>query len=374
MRQDFGLPPPEWRIGLSAHDFAQAFSAPTVVLTRATRVDGTPTVPSRWLLRLESIAPKLRAEDPHNLQLHGERSEFLALALGLDESATEPKAIERPCPRPPVAARPTTLSATRIETWMRDPYAIYARYVLGLKPLDPLDADPGAADRGEAIHKAMDDFLKAFPDALPDDAVDRLLAFGRDAFAPMFQRPGVWAFWWPRFQRVARWVVETERERRATWRNVASEAVGRASIEGFKIEARVDRIDRGPTGLAIVDYKTGSLPPPREVELGFAPQLAVEAVIAERGGFENLAGKIEALAFWRLSGGAVPGEEKVAGKDVRKLIEEAALGIEQLTAAFAREDTPYLSQPVPRFAPRYSDYRLLARVKEWSAAAGEDEP
>jgi ATP-dependent helicase/nuclease subunit B len=295
----------------------------------------------------------------------------LALALGLDEPAAEPKAIERPCPRPPIAARPKKLSATRIETWMRDPYAIYARYVLGLKAIDPLDADPGAADRGEAIHKAMDGFLKAFPDAVPDDAFERLLDFGRSAFAPMFDRPGVWAFWWPRFERVARWVVETERERRASWENVASESVGRTAIDGFEIEARVDRIDRGPTGFAIVDYKTGSLPPPREIELGFAPQLALEAVIAERGGFAGLAGKVEALAFWRLSGGAEPGEEKGAGRDIRKLIDEAKRGVEELITAFAREDTPYLSQPVPRFAPRYSDYRLLARVKEWSAAAGE---
>ena len=240
--------------------------------------------------------------------------------------------------------------------------------------LEPLDADPGAADRGEAIHAAMDEFLKAFPDALPDDAFDRLLDFGRGAFAPMFERPGVWAFWWPRFERAARWVVDTERERRAMWTNVASEAKGRSHMDGFEIEARVDRIDRGPTGLAIVDYKTGSLPPSREIELGFAPQLALEAVIAERGGFDGLAGKVESLAFWRLSGGPVSGEEKDAGRDVRKLIEEAALGVDRLVAAFACEDTPYLSQPVPRFAPRYSDYRLLARVKEWSAAAGEDEP
>src|SRR6185437_7081263 len=123
-----------------------------------------------------------------------------------------------------------------------------------------------------------------------------------------------WAFWWPRFERAARWVVDTERERRAMWTNVASEAKGRSHMDGFEIEARVDRIDRGPTGLAIVDYKTGSLPPSREIELGFAPQLALEAVIAERGGFAGLAGKVEALAFWRLSGGAEPGEEKGAGR------------------------------------------------------------
>ena len=370
MRQDFGLPPPEWRIGLSAHDFAQAFGAPNVVLTRATRVDGTPTVPSRWLARLEAIAPGLSADGARSRIVDGH--DMLALALGLDEPESVSKPVERPRPSPPVAARPKGLSVTRIETLMRDPYAIYASHVLGLEPLDPIDEEPGAAKRGEVIHAAMDTFLKAFPDALPADALDRLLAVGREAFAPMFAKPGVWAFWWPRFERVARWVVDKERERRATWKNVASETRGKIHIDGFELSARVDRIDRSTLGLAIVDYKTGSLPQPGEIASGFAPQLALEAVIAERGGFERVSGSVEALAFWRLSGGATPGEEKSAGKDIRALIDEAADGVARLIAAFADASTPYRSQPLPRFAPRYSDYRLLARVKEWSAAGGSE--
>ena len=369
MREEFGLPPPEWRVGLSAHDFAQAFSAPRVVLTRATRVDGTPTVPSRWLLRLEAIAPSLAADGARSRILGGH--DLLALALGLDDPAGESQPVARPAPRPPLAARPKGLYATQVEMLMRDPYSIYARHILGLRALDPLDADPGAAERGQCVHEAMDKFLKAFPDALPDDALAQLLDAGREAFAPMFSRPGVWAFWWPRFVRVAEWVVTTERERRATLRPVASEATGEIVVDGFKLSARVDRIDRGPNGLSIVDYKTGALPSPTDIRLGFAPQLALEAVIAERGGFKEVAGKIENLAFWRLAGGAPPGEEKEA-KDARRLIGEAALGIAALVAEFAKPETPYLSQPSPRRAPRYSDYKLLARVKEWSAV-GEEE-
>jgi ATP-dependent helicase/nuclease subunit B len=366
MRKEFGLPPPEWRIGLSAHDFAQAFSAPTVVLTRATRVDGTPTVPSRWLLRLEAIAPSLAANGSRSRLLDGH--DMLALALGLDEPEREPKPVERPAPRPPIAARPKRLSATRIETWMRDPYAIYAQYVLGLKALDPIDADADAADRGECVHAAMDKFLKAFPDALPDDALERLLAAGREAFAPLFARPSVWAFWWPRFERVAEWVVALERERRASLKLAASEATGATVLDGLTLTARVDRIDRGVGGLSIIDYKTGTVPTRKEVELGFAPQLAIEALILERGGFEGIAGKVEGLAFWRLAGGSEPGREE-AQRNVRDLVKEAAEGLTRLVAEFCKPETPYLSIPSPRRAPRYSDYALLARVKEWSAAA-----
>ena len=38
MRRDLGLDPPERRIGLSAHDFAQSLGAPEIVLTRAAKL------------------------------------------------------------------------------------------------------------------------------------------------------------------------------------------------------------------------------------------------------------------------------------------------------------------------------------------------
>ncbi len=376
MREEFGLPPPEWRIGLSAHDFAQAFAASTVVLTRASRVEGTPTVPSRWLLRLELVAPRLAASDPANFVLGGERIDLVALQAGLDEPADEPRPVGRPAPRPPVAARPRELSVTRIETWMRDPYAIYAERILRLRALDPIDADPGAAERGMFVHEALHRFLRAFPDALPPDARDRVVAFGREAFGPALDQPGVWAFWWPRFERIADWVVTTERARRAEWRTLATECAGATIIGGaipFKLTARADRLDRGPAGLAIIDYKTGGLPAPKDVQAGLSPQLALEAVITERGGFaEVAAGTVAALSFWRLAGGDPAGEDKSAGKDIRALIDQAAKGIEALVAAFDDPATPYLSQPWPARAPRYSDYTRLARVKEWSAGGGEE--
>ena len=376
MRAEFGLPPPEWRIGLSAHDFAQAFSAPTVVLTRATRVEGTPTVPSRWLLRLQAIAPRLAADAIENRKFDADYLDLVALQAGLDEPATEPQPVSRPAPRPPVDARPRELSVTRIETWMRDPFAIYAERVLKLRALDPIDADPGAAERGMFIHEALHAFLHEFPDTLPDAALERLLALGREAFGAALDAPGMWAFWWPRFVRIAEWVVATERDRRARWRTVATEASGKTAIAGaqpFLLTARADRLDAGPGGLTIIDYKTGTVPLTKDIELGLAPQLALEAVIAERGGFENVSREtVAALAFWRLTGGDPAGEEKTAGKDLRALIDAAADGIEALVRAFDDPATPYLSQPWPAKAPRYTDYGHLARVKEWSAGGGEE--
>ncbi|HAJ03075.1 MAG TPA: double-strand break repair protein AddB, partial [Brevundimonas sp.] len=55
MRNALGLPPPERRIGLSAHDFAQIACAPEVYLLHTERRDNQPSVKSRWLWRLETL-------------------------------------------------------------------------------------------------------------------------------------------------------------------------------------------------------------------------------------------------------------------------------------------------------------------------------
>ncbi len=374
MRRDFGLPSPERLVGMSAHDFAHACGAPEVVLTRAARVEGTPTVPSRWLLRLETV---LKA-----LNLDGVIEERGACWLGWARGLDEPERVQpvaAPEPRPPLTARPRKLSVTEIETWMRDPYAIYARHALRLRALDPIAADPGASDRGQIIHDTLDAFVREYPGPLPHDALDRLIALGRERFGPLLRsHPDVWAFWWPRFERVAGWFVDLERERRPRLRPLATEVPGRLELSGpggpFTLTAKADRIDRGPDGLVVIDYKTGTPPSTREIELGFAPQLPLEAAIAAAGGFSGVdKGAVAELTFWRLSGGDPAGEEKPVKGDPAALGEEARAGLEALIAQFDDPNTPYRSRPRPAMAPRYTDYAHLARVQEWSSGGGEGE-
>ena len=374
MRQAFGLPAPERRIGLAAHDFVQAAVAPRVVLSRSTRVEGTPTVPSRWLLRLKTYLAA--ADQPWP----AEGSATLAQWCELLDRPGEEIRIVRPAPAPPLAARPRQLSVTQVETWMRDPYAIYARHVLGLKALDPLEADPGAAERGTLIHRALDRFVRETADGLPDDAFERLLAVGEEVFTAERIHPGILAFWWPRFVRIARWFVDVEGVRRATARPLGSEIRGRMMLEGpagaFTLTAMADRLDELADGsLGLIDYKTGALPQKRDVEWGFAPQLPLEAVIAGAGGFGDVAaGPVNELAYWRLSGGEPPGEMWSPTQDCARLTAEARKGLERLIAAFDDPATPYLAIPRPKYAPRYNDYDHLARVAEWAEFAPGEAP
>lgn len=374
MLKRFGLPRPERRIGLTAHDFVQAFCAPRVLMTRAARVGGTPTVASRWLTRLEKMVARTPLES-----LFTGPAEWLHWQQLLDRPGAYPPPVP-PAPRPPVAARPRQLSVTRIEAWMRDPYGIYARYVLGLHALDPLDADPGAADYGSFIHQAIDGYLKEAPALAPARRLKRLLALGRGALGGLAERPGVWAFWWPRFERIAQWVIDQEAGRQAVIAASASEIEGSLTIDGpagpFTVTAKADRIDRLLDGsLAVIDYKTGGVPSTTEVIAGFAPQLPLEAAIAQAGGFGAMgAGPVSALEYWRLTGGQPAGEIKTAvAKDTTAaaLADEALQGVAALVRVFDDPDTPYEARPSPNAAPRYSDYEHLARVGEW-ARSGRD--
>ena len=176
MRREFGIALPERAIGIAAHDFAQGLGAPSVALTRAARREGVPTVPSRWLLRLDAV---LRAVGLDGAL--GPEPDIAAAAALRDQPARRRPA-RPPAPRPPLAARPRQLSVTQIETWIRDPYAIYARHILRLKALDELDQDPGRADLGIAVHAALREFVKRYPSVLPLFPEDELLAIGRECF------------------------------------------------------------------------------------------------------------------------------------------------------------------------------------------------
>ncbi len=367
MAAALGLPAPEARIGQSAHDFVQACGAREAFLTRSRRVEGTPAVESRWLRRLSAVLEALGAGDAlgdPGADWRGWRARLVAP----ERDARRPP----PEPRPPVAARSRRLSVTQVGVWRRNPYAIYARRVLDLRPLDPLDAEPDAADRGIFVHRALDRFLREGPPADDATAPVRLLEIGREALGPAGERPAVAAFWWPRFERIARWFLEKEAERAGDVARTLTEAHGEISFDGpagpFALTAIADRLDALKDGSwAIIDYKTGTVPAARDVAAGLEPQLPLEALILREGGFAGApAGSRAALAYWRLSGGDPAGEVRRIAEDPDALAGAAEAGLARLVAAFDDPRTPYLAIPDPAAAPRYDDYAHLARVKEWA--------
>ncbi|WP_343564063.1 double-strand break repair protein AddB [Kiloniella sp. b19] len=387
MRKDFGLPQPEQAIGLSAQDFLQAFCAPKVYLTRSEKVEGTPTVPSRWLLRLEALLKGKGCLDLLFSEGNGKAGDWLNWAAELDKPEKRNQ-IGAPAPCPPVAARPRKLSVTRIETWMRDPYALYADKILNLKKLDPLDADPSAAEKGSYIHEALERFVEERA-IEGEDPLGRLIGIGEEVFEPVRNRPALWSFWWPRFVRIAEWFVEQEQQRRLSLSGSLVEVTGAMTLEGpagdFVLTAKADRLDlRAEGGVEILDYKTGTPPSSSAVLSGFAPQLPLEAALMREGAFRSKEGdavfpdEVFDLQYWKLSGGEPAGKiSRALGsrskKSVSEVAQEALEGLQALIAAFDDPATVYRARPRAAHALRYNDYEHLARIREWSVGGEEGE-
>jgi ATP-dependent helicase/nuclease subunit B len=270
------------------------------------------------------------------------------------------------------------MSATSIETWIANPYAVFAERILRLEVLPALGRQPDAALRGQIVHEALGRFAQRFPDRLPDDICAELAALAETALEELAASPRVAAFWAPRFGRFAQWFADTERARRSGTRAALAEVEGAMVLEGkigpFTLKARADRIDVGDSGLSISDYKTGNVSDlKRRAEQGRAPQLPLEAAIAMAGGFTGLpAQAVLSLRYISASGGEPPGQECALDADVARLAREAREGLSRLIAAFDAEDTPYRALRRARFNYRFDDYAQLARVAEWSGETVEE--
>lgn len=378
MRAQLGLDLPERRIGLSAHDFAQLMGAADVILTRAAKSGGAPSVASRFLHRLEAVA----GDDAWQAAI-GKGRRYLDLARTLDKPADYTPAA-KPAPRPPLHLRPSSLSVTEIEHWLRDPYTIYARHILKLAQLEPVAARIGAADRGSAIHGAIADYAMRFADTPPADPLGELIQSGRTLFAPFIDEPEARALWWPRFERIARWFVEWDVARRQNAAHLFAEISGRIEIDAgtrkFTLRSRADRIEQLRDGrYAILDFKTGVVPTAKQVVIGLSPQLTLEAAILRAGGFDAVpAGvSVASLAYVKLSGGEPAGKEtpldlKSGDNDLPPdaAADDARRKLEDLVRAFEDENRAYEPLVLSMWKTRYGAYDDLARVKEWSATGG----
>jgi len=377
MRHALGLDPPERRISLSAHDFAQALGADEVILAYPAKLGGAPTVTSRFVQRLAAVAGEERWKRACN---HGAR--YLAWGRTLDHAA-EPRRIEKPAPKPPRAARPTALSVTDIESWLRDPYTIYARYILGLRELEPVDLAPGAADRGTVIHGTLSEFTRTFAAALPADPAGALIEIGARHFATLEDYPEARALWWPRFRRIADWFASWETTRRSKIATLTAEVSGRIEIpvgdRVFTLRCRADRIEQVAAGrYAILDYKTGSVPTEKQVRIGISPQLTLEAAILRNGGFPGIApgASVDELVYVLLKGGRPAGEGRLIefkDGDANAHAERALEKLKAVATRFEDEQQAYLPLVLSMWKSRYGTYDHLARVKEWSVGTDEDE-
>ena len=371
MRKDLGMQMPERQIGLTAHDFAQAFAGGgRVFLTWSRRLRDAPALASRWVLRLKMLLAGADAARPP--------SPWAGWAAALDDAGL-PTPAPMPRPSPPLSARPRQFSVTEIEKLKRDPYGIYAAKVLRLRPMDPLRQGADAALRGEMIHDVLNRFAARYPRAFPANGHAELVAIGRAVFGPYMGEPDVAGFWWPRFERIAAWFADYDLLLRDNVEAIHSEVRGQLDLpvngETYRLTARADRIDCLDDGSArLIDYKTGTVPSARQVTLGLAPQLTLQAAMLARGAFAGIeAQEVDAALYIKLSGAAEQGKETAYQKsDLGELPTEHLNGLIGLLASYANAAQPYVPRALMEKDKGYSDYDHLSRYAEWAREGGSD--
>ena len=365
-----GVPGPEFRIGLAAHDLAAAMGAPEVVLSHAHRDEGAPVVPSRFVLRVRAMLGEMA--DDHR------ETEAVRLARAIDNPLPAPP-YPRPRPRPAPAQRQVEISATGLDRLRSDPYQFYASTILQLRSIDALDAEPGPQWKGIAVHAVLDAWHTA------GGKPGELSRFAEAELDKMSAHPLMRSLWRPRLMKALEWIDAEIASQRAEGRIVlGTELDGQVTFKGVQIAARADRIDRLPNGkLAVVDYKTGQPPSALMVEEGFSLQLGLVGLIAAQGGFVPIDGEPERFEYWSLA--------RRRGEDGFGYWQEPILEGQRRTgiprADFLPETARYLADAIDRwiqgdepFTARlnpdiggYNDYDQLMRLDEWIARIGDEE-
>lgn len=371
LRAQAGLLLPERRVGLAAHDVQQAIAAPEVVLSRAVRDSEAPTVPSRWLNRLTNLLGGLSDDGNmalERMRLRGKR--WLELARRLDEPDELTPSAPRPAPQPPVTQRPKKISITEVERLIRDPYAVYARRILGLRMLDPLHHAPDAPMRGTVIHQIVERFVEQSLAMNHNECRALLLEIADDVMAAEVAWPATRRFWRARLERVADWFVAGEIERRTEAKPVALERQGSFLLPktGVTLYGKIDRIDRREDGsLAVYDYKTG-LPPTKSQQRHFDKQLLLSAILIEQDAVESLdKGKVSKVAYIGLGANPKLESSDVTGDETKETLEE----LERLLEEYQSPDQGYMSRRAVKSVSFGGDFDHLARFGEWSDS---DEP
>ncbi len=357
-----GVPGADFRIGLSAHDLAGLMGAPEVVLSRSARDMDGPTIPSRFLLRIEALLGELASS-------HRE-TEIPRLVDALGRSAASLDPYPRPQPKPSAEQRRVDIAVTALDRLLGDPYQFYAAEVLMLRKLDPLDAEPTPAWQGTLAHEILDRWHKA----KADDPNTPLIPIAEQVMDDENLHPLMAGLWKPRLFAALEWVERSIHEQEGR-KVVKAECRGEMKVDGVRVHGRADRIDQFDDGtLAIVDYKTGKPPSAAQAKAGFALQLGLLGLIARDGDFGGLSGDVRAFEYWSLArnnnGGfgyqdePIKAGRKKSGLELDEFLPAHDAFLAKAIDSFIRGDDPFTAKLNPDY-PGYSDYDQLMRLEEW---------
>ncbi len=378
MKLTIALEPPERRQGQAAHDFFMALGNEEVIISYSQNIGTTPALASRFLSRLSAFVGE---EEEKKCEQRGQK--WLKQAKKID-FVKQPEPATRPTPIPPANMRPKSLSITEIETLIRSPYDIYAKYILRLRAVDSLGADIGAREKGNIIHLIFERFIKENIDPNSDDAFKQIMQIAREEIFSLYSDSERQILWLERFKQIGKSFIAFEKEQRKNIKNSFVEVKGKWSFpvggEIFSLRGKADRIDiLNDNNVQIIDYKTGTIPPKKNIQKFLAPQLLLEALMVKNGAFEKIGNaKCSALKYIKVKAGEdaleikdFPLEKNSSLEDYITEINRRLMG--HIEALLLSDKTPLSAHILPNPSQKFiSPYDHLARVKEWTIMEDEE--
>jgi ATP-dependent helicase/nuclease subunit B len=353
MRKSLGFAPSERMIGMAAHDFITLISAAEIFITRAEKVAGCAMLPSRFLQRLQAVGINIISD-----------KKWIELTREID-NPTQYHQLSPPAPKPSLVLRPEKLSLSAIEMLMCNPYGFYAKYILKLRKYDEIDIDVDPRHFGIIIHKSMELFTNLVNESPNNLTHEKLLECGKLAMRDFSDNIIVQKMWWPRFESLIDWLIQTQRERQLEGVEVSAEKEITMQIaQKYTIHGRLDRLETLADGsLRISDYKTGNPPSFANIEKGISPQLPLQAILAE----SELMREVSAIEYWKLSGTeeARIDNKKTPKYELSELFAASKDGLIATLNKYNDENTPYLYAPTAQYSGSANDYIWLSRKSEW---------
>ncbi len=371
VRASLGLPTREERLLAPLHDFRRLLeAAPRVLLTWRRFEEGEAVVPSPWTERLVAFHRLAYGSVPEDTELR----HLLAApqtALYRRAGAPLPEPAVRPAPRLPATRVPAAISASAHQRLLDCPYQFYAAEGLGLQALDEVREEMEKSDYGRGVHRILHAFHTGVP-GLPGpwaggasgaanraQATALLAEIGRRVFGYDSDKRFSTRGWRHRWERFIAAYLDWQENRAHQWQVEATEqtleralAIGGRTIT---LKGRADRIDRGPAGAAIVDYKTGAVPESSAIASGEQAQLPFYALLC--------AGPIAEVTYAQLTPEAVK-TVSLAGEELAQVVARLE---ERLRALLANIDR---GAPLPAWGDpttcRYCRYEGLCRKEMWA--------
>ncbi|MDD5476038.1 MAG: PD-(D/E)XK nuclease family protein [Syntrophales bacterium] len=318
----------------SQFEFAKAavkrilHSAPDIVFLRAEQDDMKPLTPSPfWPAKHEKKYVNIWIEpDPSLMRVPWLRAAWEGVSAPEIDGKTIMPGVDRLPLKEPLLNRKLSrgLSPSRLKRAISCPFMFLVRDLLGIEPMEEVVIPPSHMERGELLHSILASFTEKLRSRNLNPAEDRDGAWNlisecvdkaleglpnhpnrrlekrRLLGSPEDRFPGILEAW-----------LELEAEHRAAgWTCVAEEVdFDGLSLEGspFNIRGRIDRIDFNENeGLLCLDYKTGNLPPVKDIIARFTePQLAVYLMAIQDSDLRNLEGKVDSSARYRAGAGYI---------------------------------------------------------------------